>query len=185
MDATRFDALIRSLTRDATRRGLGRLLGGLLLGGALAAGDEARAKKKGNDNDTKKKSCPSCKKKKDGKCKENKPDGTACENGGQCQSGSCVPSSGSSDVAPPPPPPTPFCTGKNHCAPGGAGAPCQTAGKTGCACYVRWDTGESYCSSFPRYVATCAGCGGNEVCVVLGGACVAGYGCVTPCLNPR
>jgi hypothetical protein len=188
MDETRFDALTRSLTSGTTRRGLGRLLGSLTLGGVLAtwlSPAETQAKKKNNDND-KKKSCPSCKKKKDGKCKANKPDGTACENGGQCQSGSCVPSSGSSDVAPSPPPQTPYCAGKNTCAPGGASAACQTAGKAACYCYVRWDNGESYCSTVPnRYVTTCAGCGGNEVCVVLGGACVAGFACVTPCLNPR
>jgi hypothetical protein len=105
MDETRFDDLIRILSGGRTRRGLGRLLGGLLLGSTLASPlDPTQAKKKNNDND-KKKSCPSCKKKKDGKCKENKPAGTACENGGTCQSGSCIPPSGASDVAPPPPPP--------------------------------------------------------------------------------
>lgn len=90
MDDARFDDLTRFLTGGRTRRGLGRLLGGLLLGGPLASSlDPAQAKKKANDND-KKKSCPSCKKKKDGKCKANKPDGTTCENGGTCQNGNCV-----------------------------------------------------------------------------------------------
>lgn len=92
MHETRFDTLTRSLTTAGSRR---RLVSGLLVGTLgrllpLGAGPTEAKKKK---------DCPPCKKKKDGKCKENKPDGTACENGGQCQSGRCVPS----QQSPPPP----------------------------------------------------------------------------------
>jgi hypothetical protein len=100
MDQTRFDALARSLSGDTTRRGLGRLLGGLSLGAILASPrgpDETAAKKK---------PCPPCKKRKKGKCKANQPDETACENGGVCRGGSCVPPA-ESVVSPPPPPPPP------------------------------------------------------------------------------
>jgi hypothetical protein len=81
MEAGRFDALARTLTRGRTRR---RALAGLLAGALGILGthsDDAAAKNK--------KPCPPCKKRKKGKCKANAPDGTACA-GGTCQSGRCV-----------------------------------------------------------------------------------------------
>lgn len=103
MDAERFDTLLRALSTAPSRRGLTRAVAGLVLGGALGSrlAPPETAAKKGGGNDgnknKKQKSCPPCKTKKDGKCKGNKPDGTACENGGQCQSGNCVP-----QASPPP-----------------------------------------------------------------------------------
>src|SRR5918993_4940418 len=89
---SRFDRLTRSLTDARSRRGaLGVLLGGTL--GLLGLADTPARKK----------SCPPCRKKKAGKCKGKKRDGTACQNGGQCQNGRCV-SLGQATSQPPPPP---------------------------------------------------------------------------------
>jgi hypothetical protein len=95
------------------------------------------------------------------------------------------------DTCPPPttstcpPPPTPaFCAGKNECAQI-ASTPCATSGSA-CNCWMRQDNATSYCS----VVATgphlsCAPCTAGQICVVLGGKCSTGYGCVTPCPNPK
>lgn len=97
MDVGQFDALTWTLTTSGSRR---RVLGGLLpgsLGFFGARVEQAAAKKK--------KPCPPCKKRKKGKCKAKLPDGTACENGGTCQSGSCrattVPPDGGTTTVPP------------------------------------------------------------------------------------
>ena len=82
METSEFDALTQSLAKCRSRRGITRLLGGLVLGAplALAGAGEAAA--------TCKKQCGPCKRCKQGKCKP-KPAGTACP-GGACQRGACV-----------------------------------------------------------------------------------------------
>jgi len=67
----------------------------------------------------------------------------------------------------------------------GPKTPCATSG-TACNCWMRQDNATSYCS----VVATgphlsCAPCTAGQICVVLGGKCSTGYGCVTPCPNPK
>jgi hypothetical protein len=61
MDAHRFDALTRSLGAGASRRGLGRILGGLALSGGIAAHGSERAdakkKRKHKKKKNKKKDC--------------------------------------------------------------------------------------------------------------------------------
>jgi hypothetical protein len=66
MDAHRFDALTRALTATRSRRSLGRLLGGLSLGGVLAAlgATEALAAKRNG--------------------------GAPCTKGSQCKTGKCL-----------------------------------------------------------------------------------------------
>jgi hypothetical protein len=115
---SRFDRLTRSLTDVCSRRGaLGMLLGGTL--GLLGLADTP----------AKKNSCPPCRKKKAGKCKGKKRDGTACQNGGQCQNGRCVSLGQAAPQLPPPagdssPPPLSRtctagqCTSDSYCGPG-------------------------------------------------------------------
>jgi hypothetical protein len=79
MDATRFDALLRSLTVSPSRRAIARTLTALVVGGALGpAALETEAQKK----------CGKCKKRKNGKCKP-KQDGTKCGNCKECKNGKC------------------------------------------------------------------------------------------------
>lgn len=84
--------------------------------------------------------------------------------------------------APPTPPPPPFCQAKNQCAQA-ASVPCEASG-TACQCWVRADTAAPICGSLSATSGSCA-CAAGTVCVVLGGFCVGGFGCVTPCPNPR
>jgi hypothetical protein len=108
MDADRFDALSRSLTRARSRRtALASLLGGAL--GLVAL----------REVDAKKKRCPPCKKRKKGKCKKKKPDGTACP-GGTCQGGRCLLTRC-----------TPSCRGK-VCGDDGCGGSCGSCGAVPC-----------------------------------------------------
>jgi hypothetical protein len=82
MDATRFDALLRSLAVAPSRRGLARVVTALVFGGALgAAALEAAAK-----------TCPPCRNKnKQGQCKKKEPDGTPCGKCKACDDGKCQP----------------------------------------------------------------------------------------------
>ena len=91
MDASRFDALSRSLSLTPSRRLTLRAFAGLLVGGTLGRLGlvDAEAKKKGGKKGNDKK-CPPCRKKKQGQCnKAKKPDGTPCGTGKICQSGQC------------------------------------------------------------------------------------------------
>ena len=81
MDGFRFDALTRALSSAGSRRALAAGFAGALGMLPRVAPDDAAARKK---------PCPPCKKRKQGKCKKKLPDGTACPNGGTCQSGRCV-----------------------------------------------------------------------------------------------
>jgi hypothetical protein len=84
MDATRFDALLRSLSSSPSRRDIARLVTGLAFG---AAGAAAVA-----ETEAKKKKCPACRTRRKGKCKKKKPDGTPCGNACKtCQNGACRP----------------------------------------------------------------------------------------------
>jgi hypothetical protein len=99
MDGSRFDTLSRALVRDHSRRGLTRLLGGLVLGGSLAVrgspADEAKGKGKKHHKKHRGRSGPTCpegQKPCQGGCI---PSNQCCENsdcpGGRiCQSGACV-----------------------------------------------------------------------------------------------
>ena len=62
MDASRFDALARALGAARSRRGLGQLLGGFILGGTIAAraatGAEAKKKHKKHKKPKRKGGCP-------------------------------------------------------------------------------------------------------------------------------
>jgi hypothetical protein len=98
-DATRFDALTRSLhSRRGALAALSTVLG---LAQRSSWNEDAAAKKK--------KPCPPCKKRKQGKCKP-QPNGTTCT-GGNCQSGSCV-------ATPPPPGPAGPVTTADAACPG-------------------------------------------------------------------
>jgi len=177
MDGSSFDTLTRSLRTARSRRGaLATLLGGTLGLRGLAHPDNSAA------GGTCKPACPECKQcqkgkhGKKGKCKP-KREGTACA-GGTCQAGVCLASS-----APAPLPP-PFCAGKNYCV---TPAFCQASGPTTCACHMRAEPGhigEPVCV-LPTVTATnCLACTSSEVCVMFGGACAGGFGCVKPCPNP-
>jgi hypothetical protein len=87
MDVHRFDALVRNLTVEGSRRRLLGLLGGTALGGLLATGfdHDAEAKKKKKKC---KKKCAECQQCKKGKCKP-KANGTTCSTG-FCQDGTCI-----------------------------------------------------------------------------------------------
>lgn len=84
----------------------------------------------------------------------------------------------------PTPPPSEFCAGKNDCAQSGS-VSCDASGGL-CRCYVRADPTEPFCGDLTTVTltATCESCAAGTTCVVLGGACVGGYGCVSPCPNP-
>src|SRR5829696_9949553 len=109
MENATFDRLTRSrfgaYPRSTTRRGMTRLLGGLLLGGPLTLleWNQAAAKCK--------KKCGPCKRCTKGKCKP-KSAGTACT-GGTCQKGTCI--AAASSPSSPPPPPEPPPTGPGIC----------------------------------------------------------------------
>jgi len=131
MDGTHFDALARSLSTAGSRR---RALGGLLVSalGLLGSQTEKASAKK-------KKPCPPCKKRKKGKCKANLPDGTSCENGGSCLSGSCRPPAGPLDVTPPPSTCSPAicagcCDAQGVCQPGNTHLACGSGGGPCAAC---------------------------------------------------
>jgi hypothetical protein len=168
MDQTRFDALARSLSSGMTRRGLGRLFGVLSVGGvfaSLASQDATGAKKK--------KPCPPCKKRKKGKCKANLPDGTACENGGTCLSGGCLPASGATDTSsppsppPPPPPPSTPPPPPGPCAGKADNSDCNGTGR----CL------NGVCNPKPTCLARGASCTGNAACCTKaceGGTCDGG-----------
>lgn len=75
MDANRFDAMLRDLANQGSRRVIVRLVASVALGGALGAGTIERAlTKKKNKN---KRSCPICRQREKGKCRP-RPEGTPC-----------------------------------------------------------------------------------------------------------
>jgi hypothetical protein len=81
-------------------------------------------------------------------------------------------------------PPAPFCAGKNDCAQDG-NITCEASGEE-CRCAIRQDNASSFCGTpASTTVSDCSDCAAGEVCIVLGGKCVAGFGCSTPCPNPR
>jgi hypothetical protein len=161
MDDPRFDALARSLVSAGSRR---RALTGLVTStlGLLGARTEADAAKK-------KKPCAPCKKRKKGKCKANLPDGTTCENGGSCLSGSCRPTAG---------PPAPTCTDgiKNgretdiDCG----GSDCVRCA-IGRGCVGQADCGSAFCVNNMCQVCTSneqCGTDSRGECICTQGACV-------------
>jgi hypothetical protein len=87
LDDRRFDALVRRLSSDLTRRRVVGLFGGAALGAMLAAGvggDASAARKKQCVG-----GCGVCERCKRGKCKPNP--GAACDSGGTClTNGSCA-----------------------------------------------------------------------------------------------
>jgi hypothetical protein len=84
MDGTQFDLVSRALSGTPSRRGVARVVLGLLLGAALASqgGTSVDAKRK-------KKPCGPCKRRKKGRCRP-KPDNTSCGGAKICQGGACV-----------------------------------------------------------------------------------------------
>lgn len=85
MDGVRFDQFVRQLRAPASRRAALAALAALGVG-SLAVGDARAGKKQCGKN----KPCPECHKcTKKHKCKP-VTDGTACEEGGTCQSGACA-----------------------------------------------------------------------------------------------
>ncbi len=94
MDAGRFDDLLRSLFASPTRRGIGRTLAGLTLGGMLgkSALAEVEARKK-----RRKKKCKGGKKKCGKKCRDLQTDplhcgscGNRCDDDMVCRDGDCL-----------------------------------------------------------------------------------------------
>ena len=67
-------------------------------------------------------------------------------------------------------------------------ATCQAFGATTCICLLRADVGhigEPVCVVSGSVTATnCLACTSSEVCVIFGGFCAGGFGCMTPCPNP-
>ena len=180
MDADRFDALLRSLTQSpsASRRGMGRFVIGLTLGGfglaqpAMAARSgkckpacgECEACDKGKcERKNGKKRC------KKGKCKA-KVNGTGCA-GGSCQNGSCIPT-------------PPFCTGKNSCDE--TDVRCESGGAA-CFCFVTV-SGEPFCGRVESSGScTATSCPSGQACIVKGGRCGGVPGstqCASPCATP-
>jgi hypothetical protein len=90
MDASRFDILTRSLTDSVSRRTIGGLsLGGIL--GLLDLGKGAAKKRKNkNKRKTRRCKCRPCTRCRKGKCKDLQPAGTSCGAGRQCiANGTC------------------------------------------------------------------------------------------------
>jgi hypothetical protein len=161
MDTRTFDTATRSLStagaRSTSRRGMTRLLGGLVLGALLGLlglqGVDAKCRKK----------CGPCQRCKKGKCKP-KSAGATCA-GGACQGGTCVPT--------PTPPlvcPSGTFTVAGRCAPN-CGAPCDARGGV---CASTFD-GFTYCvpniascSAIPQGCNTHAECGAQELCALVG-----------------
>ena len=76
-----------------------------------------------------------------------------------------------------------FCAGKNTCAQSGQ-ANCEASGDE-CFCFIREDNAASICGIGQGITQNCGTCPSGTVCVMLGGGCGSGFGCVAPCPNPR
>jgi hypothetical protein len=172
MDASRFDALARSVTRSASRRGMLALLTGasVAVPAQAAFGADVAARKK--------------------KRKKKKKPVTVCLHGqnttvAKSTAGALLALGATVGTCPPAPPapPAPFCTGKNACI---KSVQCQTSGSQ-CFCWVRAVGGPSICGKPAVLVDDCDECTGAQVCVlVYGDACPVGsLGCSEPCPNPR
>jgi hypothetical protein len=82
-------------------------------------------------------------------------------------------------------PPRPgVCAGQNQCAQV-ASTSCEASGSDACQCWLRQDDATSFCGQFAGPAGNCAACAAGQTCVVLGGVCVGGFGCVVPCPDPR
>jgi len=124
------------------------------------------------------KHCGQCERCKKGKCKP-KPNGQACDGGGTCQSGRCVP---------------PFCAGKNSCQEGNAITTCQGSGSVSCVCVGTAASGAPFCAenTMTSFTVDCTAtpCPAGETCVNLaGGSCdppdgPGGQKWARPCPNP-
>jgi hypothetical protein len=162
MDGARFDAVARSLTGAATRRGVARVVASLVAVSGLPLADlgVVQAKKK----------CPSKKKRCKGKCipKKDCCRDTDCPGDRVCKSGKCI---------------VPFCAGKNTCDEQIPFA-CESSGLN-CFCWIKAKTGKPFCGG-SAFTAKCADCAKGETCVNLDGTfCSAGTGCAAPCANPK
>ena len=175
MDADRFEALLHSLIQSPSRRGALRLLAGAALGGAL--GWRGLADTEAGKRHKRCKHCGPCKRCKKGKCKP-KSNGQACDDGGTCQSGRCVP---------------PFCAGRNSCQDGNAITTCQASGAALCFCTVTAQTGSPFCAlnaaGSGQEDCLVTPCPPGETCVdFTGGGCtdnpMGGTACALPCTNP-
>lgn len=97
MDDKRFDSLVRTLARGATRRGAARALAGLGLASALAPvlgmGDAADARRK-----KKRCRCSACQTCRKGRCAAIA-DGTACGLNKTCEAGACTCDNGRGEIA--------------------------------------------------------------------------------------
>jgi hypothetical protein len=81
-------------------------------------------------------------------------------------------------------PPRPgVCAGQNQCAQA-ASTSCEGSGSP-CNCWLRQDNATSFCGQIVGTAGDCSLCAAGQTCVVLGGACIGGFGCVVPCPDPR
>jgi hypothetical protein len=162
MDGARFDAVVRSLTGVATRRGAAGALARVVATAttlSLTGLGGVRAKK-----------CKGNKKKCKGKCIPQKDccRDTDCPGDRVCKAGNCI---------------VPFCAGKDSCAVP-PGFPCQSSGPN-CFCFVKAKTGKPFCGG-SAFTASCADCAKGETCVNLDDTfCSGGTGCASPCANPK
>ena len=173
MDAEHFDALLRALATDRSRRTVLGLLSGLGLTGLLGPAAEA------------------------GKHKKKKKKVTVCLNGQTLRVsksvalvlvsqgatlGACPPVSPPVPPPPPgpPPPPPPICTSQGDC-----GGPVRCDDGTGntCICSVRRDNGQPVCVGVFVVVPDCGECDPGEICVSA--TCGANIACTSACPNPR
>src|SRR5215213_1258747 len=158
MDADRFATLLREMSRTPSRRGALRLLAGAALGGTL--GWSGLVDTEAGKRHHRCKHCGQCERCKKGKCKP-KPNGQACDGGGTCQSGRCVP---------------PFCAGKNSCQEGNAITTCQGSGSVSCVCVGTAASGAPFCAenTMTSFKVDCSAtpCPDGETCVNLArGSC--------------
>jgi hypothetical protein len=101
----------------------------------------------------------------------NRPDGTTCGDDGRCQDGVCGPKPA-------------FCEGKDTCAQP-TRIHCNTDGSSGCHCFALADNSGSFCGDHVIVEANaCSECAEDRNCVIFGGECNAGFGCVLPCQDP-
>jgi hypothetical protein len=160
MDDARFDALARSLTRARSRRGLGRLVAVLALGGmpgALGSTEaDARKKRKKNNKKTKKRLvCPSAQKRCNGRCI---PRDQCCANADcrsdalRCCQGECVPAA--------------HCCGSRECI---GGTSCVDGS---CVC----PSGQRLCPGGCLSVECCE----DRHCTAVAGHICSGQRCVCP-----